>query len=85
MVPIDAQLLEAIISGLRAIPNFGGLAMAIPHKVALADLCDTLVPQLSSPVRSMPCALMMMAVCMVTILMVLVLLQAVTGTDLCCG
>ena len=44
MVPIDAPPigLEAIITGLRAIPNFGGLAVTIPHKMALADLCDTL-------------------------------------------
>ena len=44
MVPIDAPptRLEAIVAGLRAIPNFGGLAVTIPHKMALADLCDTL-------------------------------------------
>ena len=44
MVPIDAppDQLEAIITGLRAMPNFGGLAVTIPHKMALADLCDTL-------------------------------------------
>ena len=44
MVPIDAPpiRLKAIITGLRAIPNFGGLAVTIPHKMALADLCDTL-------------------------------------------
>ena len=44
MVPIDAPPahLEVIIKGLRAMPNFGGLAVTIPHKMALADLCDTL-------------------------------------------
>ena len=44
MVPIDAPptRLEAIVAGLRFIPNFGGLAVTIPHKMALADLCDTL-------------------------------------------
>ncbi len=44
MVPIDAppSRLEAIVAGLRAMPNFGGLAVTIPHKMALADLCDTL-------------------------------------------
>ncbi len=44
MVPIDAPpaRLEKIISGLRIMPNFGGLAVTIPHKMALADLCDTL-------------------------------------------
>ena len=44
MVPIDAppSQLEAIVAGLRAMPNFGGLAVTIPHKMAFADLCDTL-------------------------------------------
>ncbi len=44
MVPIDAPpaRLEEIISGLRIMPNFGGLAVTIPHKMALAGLCDTL-------------------------------------------
>ena len=44
MVPINAPptRLEAIVAGLRAIPNFGGLAVTVPHKMALADLCDTL-------------------------------------------
>ena len=44
MVPINAppQTLEHIINGLRAIPNFGGLAVTIPHKMPLADLCDSL-------------------------------------------
>ena len=44
MVPIDAPptRLEAIIDGLRAMQNFGGLAVTIPHKMAVADLCDTL-------------------------------------------
>ena len=44
MVPIDAppSELEVIIAGLRLIPNFGGLAVTIPHKMVLADLCDTL-------------------------------------------
>ena len=44
MVPIDAppSRLEAIVAGLRAIPNFGGFAVTIPHKMALADMCDTL-------------------------------------------
>ena len=45
MVPIDAPPigLETIITGLRAIPNFGGFGgHYLPHKMALADLCDTL-------------------------------------------
>ncbi|MGB0583982.1 MAG: shikimate dehydrogenase family protein [Candidatus Puniceispirillaceae bacterium] len=44
MVPINAppEKLERIINALRAMPNFGGLAVTIPHKMPLADLCDSL-------------------------------------------
>jgi len=44
MVPINAppEKLESIINALRAIPNFGGLAVTIPHKMLLADICDSL-------------------------------------------
>ena len=44
MVPINAppEKLESIINALRAMPNFGGLAVTIPHKMPLADLCDSL-------------------------------------------
>ena len=44
MVPIDAppNSLEEIIRGLQRIPNFGGLAVTIPHKLAMAELCDDL-------------------------------------------
>ena len=44
MVPINAppEKLERIINALRAMPNFGGLAVTIPHKMLLADLCDSL-------------------------------------------
>lgn len=44
MVPIDAapEDLTTVIDGLRAQQNFGGLAVTIPHKVALAALCDHL-------------------------------------------
>ena len=44
MVPIDAppDSLEDIIRGLQRIPNFGGLAVTIPHKLAMAKLCDDL-------------------------------------------
>ena len=44
MVPIDvppAQL-QTVIAGLREIPNFGGLAVTIPHKLPLATMCDHL-------------------------------------------
>ena len=44
MVPINAppEKLESIINALRAMPNFGGLAVTIPHKKPLAKLCDSL-------------------------------------------
>ena len=44
MVPIDAppESLEEIIRGLQRMPNFGGLAVTIPHKLAMAELCDDL-------------------------------------------
>ena len=44
MVPIHAPAddLNTIIEGLRRLPNFGGMAVTIPHKVSLAALCDTL-------------------------------------------
>jgi shikimate dehydrogenase len=44
MVPINAppEKLERIINALRAMPNFGGLAVTIPHKMPLAELCDSL-------------------------------------------
>ena len=44
MVPIDAPpgSLVEIVAALRAIPNFGGMAVTIPHKMEIAALCDTL-------------------------------------------
>ena len=44
MVPIDAppDTLEDIVRGLQCMPNFGGLAVTIPHKLAMAELCDDL-------------------------------------------
>ena len=46
MVPVDAPPanLERVIDGFRSMPNFGGLAVTIPHKMALAKMCDTLGP-----------------------------------------
>ena len=46
MVPVDAPPgdLARIIDGFRAMPNFGGLAVTIPHKMTLAEMCDTLGP-----------------------------------------
>jgi len=44
MVPIDVPpaALDGIIRGLQTVPNFGGLAVTIPHKLAMAELCDEL-------------------------------------------
>ena len=44
MVPIDAppEMLKTIVKGLQNIPNFGGLAVTIPHKLAMAELCNHL-------------------------------------------
>ena len=44
MVPINAppENLESIVNALRAMQNFGGLAVTIPHKMPLAKLCDSL-------------------------------------------
>ena len=46
MVPIAAapERLAEIVDGLRGIRNFGGMAVTIPHKMALAAMCDTLGP-----------------------------------------
>ena len=44
MIPIDVSpvQLHTVIAGLRATPNFGGLAVTIPHKLSLAAMCDHL-------------------------------------------
>lgn len=44
MVPVDAppDSLQDIIRGLQRISNFGGLAVTIPHKLVMAELCDDL-------------------------------------------
>ena len=56
MVPIDAppDSLEDIIRGLQRMPNFGGLAVTIPHKLVMAKLCDDLgiVAQLTGAVNA---------------------------------
>ena len=58
MVPIDAppDSLEDIIRGLQRMPNFGGLAVTIPHKLAMAKLCDDLgtVARLTGAVNAVP-------------------------------
>lgn len=44
MVPIDIhpERIEEGIAGLRAMPNFIGAAVTIPHKMPIASLCDEL-------------------------------------------
>lgn len=42
MVPVHAPAdrLKAVLEGLRAQPNFGGLAVTVPHKLSIMELCD---------------------------------------------
>ena len=44
MIPIDAtpDSLVTVMDGLRAIENFGGLTITIPHKMPIAQMCDEL-------------------------------------------
>lgn len=39
---IRPENLESAIRGLAAMPNLGGVCVTIPHKMALAELCDEL-------------------------------------------
>ena len=41
-INVHPENLALIINALRALPNFGGLAVTIPHKMPLAELCDSL-------------------------------------------
>ena len=47
MVPVDTppDALADVVRAMRAMPNFGGLAVTIPHKMEMAKLCDTLGPE----------------------------------------
>lgn len=47
MVPVDTppEGLAGVVAAMRAMPNFGGLAVTIPHKMEMAKLCDTLGPE----------------------------------------
>ena len=42
MVPVHAPAarLETVLDGLKAQPNFGGLAVTVPHKLEIMELCD---------------------------------------------
>ena len=46
VVPIHVppEKLGPVLTGLAAMPNFGGVFVTIPHKVAAAGLCDELGP-----------------------------------------
>lgn len=46
MVPVDIlpERLADGVAGLKAMPNFKGAAVTIPHKMPLAALCDALGP-----------------------------------------
>ena len=46
MVPLDIlpERLAEGVAGLKAMPNFKGAAVTIPHKMPLAELCDALGP-----------------------------------------
>lgn len=46
MVPlhVGAQDLPAVVQGLRALRNFDGLVVTVPHKSAMKNLCDALTP-----------------------------------------
>jgi len=47
MVPMDVPpaALEEVIAALRGMSNFRGMAVTIPHKMAIAALCDSLGPE----------------------------------------
>lgn len=47
MVPMDVppEALEGTITALRGMTNFRGMAVTIPHKMAIAALCDSLGPE----------------------------------------
>lgn len=39
---VRAEDLAALVTGLRRLPNLGGFSVTVPHKEAMATLCDTL-------------------------------------------
>ena len=42
MIPIHAppEKLSKVISGLKGLPNFGGMAITLPHKLSIMEYCD---------------------------------------------
>ena len=47
MVPlhVSSKNLETVVEGLRAIPNFGGMAITLPHKLPIMEFCDEIGKQ----------------------------------------
>ncbi len=47
MVPCEVapDALARFVDGLRSITNLGGLVVTVPHKIAVASLCDRLTPR----------------------------------------
>ncbi len=47
MVPLHVrpEQLPTAVEGFKAMPNFGGLCVTVPHKVEIMKLCDTLGEQ----------------------------------------
>lgn len=47
MVPCEVapDALARFVDGLRSIANLGGLVVTVPHKIAVASLCDELTPR----------------------------------------
>ena len=43
-VHVGAQGLAAMVEGLRRMQNLGGFVVTVPHKTAMAALCDELTP-----------------------------------------
>ena len=41
---VTAEHLVAAIAGMRHLRNFAGFAVTMPHKAAVAQMCDTLLP-----------------------------------------
>ncbi|OAI00132.1 hypothetical protein A1332_19110 [Methylomonas methanica] len=44
---VSAEGFPAFIAGLRALKNFGGAVVSMPHKIATANLVDELTPEAS--------------------------------------
>ena len=47
MVPlhVSSKNLETVVEGLRAMPNFGGMAITLPHKLPIMEFCDEIGKQ----------------------------------------